>query len=48
MITGVNIPDELWEKAKLKAANEQKLFNFSALVRTLLTEYVSREEADKK
>jgi len=45
MITSVKLPDELWEKAKLKAANEKKVFNFSELVRVLLEDYVSQDEA---
>jgi len=44
MITSVKLPDELHQKAMRKAANEN-IFGFSELIRILLDEYTSTEEA---
>jgi len=44
MRTTVNVPDELLEKAKIKAANERRLYSFSALVTILLEDYVKEEK----
>ena len=47
MITSVKLPDELYQKSMRKAVDEN-IFSFSELVRGLLVDYTSTEEATKR
>lgn len=41
-MTGVKIPEELYKKAMIKAAN-QGIYHFNTLVKTLLINYTAQE-----